>query len=225
MCRLCTNPHNVLSTRAARERDGYPQVCYPSPSFSLHRAPAAAAAFRSATARRAALSAEMRVSFSPAGRKRNGGRIPFPERKNPPPPKGAHPRFPEREKLTPRQGANPTPHQGELSHSLEREKLTPPTGPHSPQRGGKNAPPTRQPRCSGAKPIHFIIYCIINTASIPSQRIKLVIIWGSYSGACTPARWAAWRHLSIQAMFLPRVRMVCMPSRSCTTSSAVLPCT
>ena len=48
----------------------------PSPSFSLHRAPAAAAAFRSATARRAALSAQMRVSFSPAGRKRNGGRIP-----------------------------------------------------------------------------------------------------------------------------------------------------
>ena len=32
-------------------------------------------------------------------------------------------------------------------------------------------------------------------------------------------------HRSSQAMSLPRLRMICMPSLSCRTSSGVLPCT
>ena len=64
-------PHNVLTTCTAKERDGYPQVCYPSPSFSLHRA--------------------RRVSFSPVGRKRNGGRIPLSPKGKNLPRQGGHP--------------------------------------------------------------------------------------------------------------------------------------
>ena len=66
----------LLFLRAWRKRRG---GCISTKEMGVHpqpRAPAAAAAFRSATARRAALSAQMRVSFSPAGKKRNGGRNP-----------------------------------------------------------------------------------------------------------------------------------------------------
>ena len=131
-------PSRTMFYETAQQKRGTatPKSATQGPSFSLHRAPAAAAAFRSATARRAALSAEMRVSFSPAGRKRNGGRIPFPERKKPPRPSGAHPRFPE------------------------REKLTPPTGPHSPQRRGKEcaAHPATQVQRRKPNPFYNILY-------------------------------------------------------------------
>ena len=109
-----TTGHQVAqrSTKLQRKIETrFQQVCYPSPSFSLHRAPAAAAAFRSATARRAALSAEMRVSFSPAGRKRNGGRIPrFLERKEPHRPGGAQPPVPREGKRE----KNPRPERAQL---------------------------------------------------------------------------------------------------------------
>ena len=50
--------------------------------------------------------------------------------------------------------------------------------------------------------------------------MKFVITLGSTSRAGT---WAV--AFSSQAMFLPRTRMICRPSASCATSSAVLPWT
>jgi len=40
-----------------------------------------------------------------------------------------------------------------------------------------------------------------------------------------PAFFPASMLFSSQAMFSPRVRIVCIPSLSCFTSSGVLPCT
>src|SRR5574344_499441 len=40
-----------------------------------------------------------------------------------------------------------------------------------------------------------------------------------------PALSPASLHFSMKAMFLPTTLIVCMPSRSCFTSSGVLPCT
>lgn len=55
-------------------------------------------------------------------------------------------------------------------------------------------------------------------------RIKLVATRGSFSGRPYCARPSAML-FTRNAMFRPSVRITCMPSRSCRTSSAVLPCT
>ena len=109
-------PSRTMFYETAQQKRGTatPKSATQCPSFSLHRAPAAAAAFRSATARRAALSAEMRVSFSPAGRKRNGGRISFPERENPPAPQKRHKPHP-RKGETPAQNGRNSPEGGGIS--------------------------------------------------------------------------------------------------------------
>ena len=65
--------HKVLTTCAANQKHGSSRSAPKNPLFLLHRAPAAVAAFRSATARRAALSAEMRSSFSPRTEKKKRG--------------------------------------------------------------------------------------------------------------------------------------------------------
>ena len=52
--------------------------------------------------------------------------------------------------------------------------------------------------------------------------IKFVAIHGSCPGG---SRFAFRMDFSIQAIFFPRVRIVCRPSRSCRTSSGVLPWT
>jgi hypothetical protein len=54
------------------------------------------------------------------------------------------------------------------------------------------------------------------------QRMKFVDTRFSGSGYGTEVLAASMQRIS-QAMFFPRVRMVCMPSRSCLTSSGVLP--
>ena len=48
---------------------------------------------------------------------------------------------------------------------------------------------------------------------------------GSGSGVVMPAARPISMHLSSQAILRPSVRITCMPSRSCRTSSGVLPCT
>ena len=58
-----------------------------------------------------------------------------------------------------------------------------------------------------------------------SYRIKFVLFFSSVSGSVTPAAFPASMDLSIQAMFLPRTRMICMPSSSFFTSSGHCPCT
>ena len=114
------SPHTEKKKRGVHPNKGI--IYIPKEREPQPRAPAAAAAFRSATARRAALSAQMRVSFSPAGRKRNGGRIPrFLERKDPNrprmgrkpnPPTGEPFRFLKENPPAPRRGAIPVSPKG-----------------------------------------------------------------------------------------------------------------
>ena len=47
----------------------------------------------------------------------------------------------------------------------------------------------------------------------------------SGAGGLIPAALPAAIHLMSHAMLLPRVRIICMPSLSCTTSSALFQCT
>ena len=54
-------------------------------------------------------------------------------------------------------------------------------------------------------------------------RIKFVRSNASGTGGSIPACRPASMDFSSQAMFLPRVRMICSPSRSCATSSGVFP--
>ena len=70
------NPHNVLTTCTAKERDGYPQVCYPRPLFFF--APGAA-----------------RFFFSSREKKKWGAHSPFPDKeKTPHPRRGRKPHPP-----------------------------------------------------------------------------------------------------------------------------------
>ena len=57
---------------------------------------------------------------------------------------------------------------------------------------------------------------------LPCHRIKLVAIFG-FSGGSSPCLRARSMHLMSQAMFLPRLVMVCKPSASWAASSAALP--
>lgn len=54
-------------------------------------------------------------------------------------------------------------------------------------------------------------------------RIKLVAILSSRSGNETPVFMAASLHFKNHAIFLPSMRMICIPSRSFFTSSGVKP--
>ena len=55
--------------------------------------------------------------------------------------------------------------------------------------------------------------------------MKLVLSFISERDTETPVFLPASMHLSIQAIFLARFLIVCIPSRSCLTSSGVFPCT
>lgn len=54
-------------------------------------------------------------------------------------------------------------------------------------------------------------------------RIKFVTAPRSRSGASRPCARPASMHFMSHAMFLPRLRRICIPSRSCRTSSGVWP--
>ncbi len=56
----------------------------------------------------------------------------------------------------------------------------------------------------------------------PCHRMKLVATFG-FSGGSSPCLRARSMHLISQAMFLPRLVMVCKPSASCAASAGVLP--
>ena len=55
------------------------------------------------------------------------------------------------------------------------------------------------------------------------HRIKFVTAPCSRSGASTPCARPASMHFISHAMFLPRLRRICRPSKSCMTSSGVCP--
>lgn len=57
------------------------------------------------------------------------------------------------------------------------------------------------------------------------QRIKFVKTAFSRAGGRMPAASAACRHLSCQARLRAMMRMFCIPSASCRTSSGLAPCT
>ncbi len=57
------------------------------------------------------------------------------------------------------------------------------------------------------------------------QRIKFVNRAFSRAGGRMPAASAACRHLSCQARLRAMIRMFCIPSASCRTSSGLAPCT
>ena len=59
----------------------------------------------------------------------------------------------------------------------------------------------------------------------PSYRIKFVRMGVSLSGISMPFSFPSLMHLSSQAIFLPRLLMVCSPSPSSSTCSALEPCT
>ena len=58
-----------------------------------------------------------------------------------------------------------------------------------------------------------------------NYRIKFVFTAGSRSGNVIPAAFPASIQERSHAILLPSVRIVCIPSLSCFTSSGVLPCT
>ena len=55
------------------------------------------------------------------------------------------------------------------------------------------------------------------------HRMKFVLARGSCAGAGTPAALPASMQRSSHAIFSPSVRMICMPSASCRTSSGFVP--
>ena len=55
--------------------------------------------------------------------------------------------------------------------------------------------------------------------------MKFVSIGSSHFGYSTPIRVAISLHFKKKAMFRPNVRIICIPSKSCLTSSGVFPCT
>ena len=55
------------------------------------------------------------------------------------------------------------------------------------------------------------------------HRMKFVLARGSCAGAGTPAALPASMQRSNHAIFSPSVRMICMPSASCRTSSGFVP--
>ena len=59
--------------------------------------------------------------------------------------------------------------------------------------------------------------------ALNNYRIKFVPTLGSSSGNVIPASLPACMDFKSQAIFLPKVRIVCIPSKSCCTSSGVFP--
>ena len=68
-------------------------------------------------------------------------------------------------------------------------------------------------------------FCFFHLSYLSVQRMKFVLILGSYSGYSTPAALPASMDRRSQIMFCASTRTVCKPSSSWRTSSGVLPCT
>ena len=128
---------------ASQKRSTVQTPLAPSPSFSFHRARG--------------------ISFSPAGRKRNGGRIrPPPDRGNSPPPSQ------RAQNKAPRLGKKPSPRRGaKQSFPLRENTTTPPPARGNACFGGQsNHTPPRQrstnhpPRRGAERSIHRVCrYC------------------------------------------------------------------